>query len=319
VSWDRTRSTGPCRYQAYGLTIEIPFACADLAPADALASVDVVVEDGVVAASLSSPVHSEPHFDIAPGSFLSRGGARAGRFLVDGADRVVFEPNPDADDLMLAVQFTADVLPAILRQRGLLVLHANAVLADGAAVLVGGAPGAGKSTTLAALLVRGCKMLSDDVTALQLGDGGTIEVLPGVARMHLTNASATAVGVDLAALRGQRWRRDKAAVPTESSMATAPAPIGSLYVLSSRRGGAVSRSELAGAAKFDALLGCVYGPVLSKDHPALFLSLSALLEQVAVFDLRRPSERWSVGEVVDCIVPAGSPPRRSDNWIRGSC
>ena len=67
------------------------------------------------------------------------------------------------------------------------------------------------------------------------------------------------------------------------------------------------RSELAGAAKFDALLGCVYGPVLSKDHPALFPVLSALLEQVAVFDLRRPNARWSVGEVADCIVGAAPP------------
>jgi hypothetical protein len=305
VNRARTRSAGRGRYQAYGLTIEIPFACADLAPADAAASIDIVVEEGVVAASLPSPVLSEPWFDVAPGSFLCRGGRRTGRFLVDRADRVVFERNPEADDSLLAVHFTANVLPAILRQRGLLVLHANAAVADGAAVVVGGVTGAGKSTTLAALLDRGFKMLSDDVTVLRLGGHGPIEVVPGVARMHLSNASASAVGVDLATLPRQPWRRYKAAVPTEPSMATAAAPLGAVYVLSSERGDRVSCTELAGAAKFDALLGCVYGPLLGGEHPALFRLLSAVLEHVAVFELRRPDDRWSVGEVVDCIVEAG--------------
>jgi hypothetical protein len=305
VKGDRTRSARRRRYQVYGLTIEIPFPCADLAPADPLASVDIIVEEGVVAARLPSRVLSEPSFDVAPGSFLSRGGHRTGRFLVDRGDRVVFEREPEADDRMLAAHFTASVLPAILRQRGLLVLHANAAVVNGTAVLVGGAAGAGKSTTLAALLARGCQMLSDDVTVLRLGDGGAIEVVPGVARIRLTNASASAVGIDPARLPGQPWRLYKAAVPTESSMATAATPVVSLYVLSSERDGAVSCTQLAGAAKFDALLGCLYGPLLGDDHPALFPLLSAVLQQVAVFELRRPNDRWSVEAVVDCIGGAG--------------
>jgi hypothetical protein len=306
VNGDRTRSAGTCCYQAYGLTIEIPFACAGLAPADAVAGVDIVVEAGVVAPRLPSPVLSDPWFDAAPGSFLSRGGPRTGRFLVSRSDRVVFERNPEADDAMLAGHFTANVLPALLRHRGLLVLHANAAVANRTAVLVGGATGAGKSTTLAALLDRGFKMLSDDVTVLRFGREGAIEVVPGVARMHLTEAAASAVGVDLVTLPRQPWRRYKAAVPTEPDMATAASPLRAVYVLSSEPGERVSCTELAGAAKFDALLGCVYGPLLGGDHPALFPLLSGVLEQVAVFDLRRPDDRWSVGEVADCIAGAAA-------------
>jgi hypothetical protein len=304
VTGGGARSIETHRYRAYGLTIEIPFACADLAPADAKASVDVVVEEGIVAARLRSPVVSEPGFDVAPGSFLRRGGRRGGRFLVRDGDRVVFERNPQAEDAMLAVQFSASVLPAILRQRGLLVLHANAAVADRHAVLIGGLTGAGKSTTLAALLDRGFRMLSDDVTVLRLrGDGGT-EVVPGLAQMHLTNESASAMGLDLETLPIQPWRRWKAAVPTEPAMARAAARLGAVYVLRSDGGDGVRMTALAGAEKFDSLLGCVYGPVLGDEHPALFGLLSAALEQVAVFELQRPDDRWSVDEVVDCIVAA---------------
>jgi len=304
VTGGGARSIEMHRYQAYGLTLATPFACADLAPADTEASVDVVVQEGVVAASLRSPVVSEPGFDVAPGSFLRRGGHAGARFLVRGGDRVVFERNPQADDAMLAVQFSASVLPAILRQRGLLVLHANGAVANGRAVLLGGLTGAGKSTTLAALLDRGYRMLSDDVTVLRLRGDGATEVVPGLARMHLTDESASAIGLDLDTLPSQPWRRWKTAVPTEPAMAMGAAPLGAVYVLRSDGAEGVRVTALAGAEKFDALLRCVYGPVLGDEHPALFPLLSAVLKQVAVFELQRPDDRWSVDEVVDCIVGA---------------
>jgi hypothetical protein len=216
----------------------------------------------------------------------------------------MFERNPEADDAILGARFIALVLPVILGRRGLLVLHANAAVVDGTAVLVGGATGAGKSTTLAALLDRGFSMLSDDVTVLRSHDD-RIDVVPGPARMHLTPESAAIVGVNVEALPLQPWRRWKAAVPTEPSMASATAPLGAAYVLRSERGARVSCRELVGTAKFDALLGCVYGPVLGGDHPTLFPSLSSFLDRVPVFELTRPDGRRSVDEVVDCIVRTG--------------
>jgi hypothetical protein len=122
--------------------------------------------------------------------------------------------------------------------------------------------------------------------------------------MHLTNESASAMGLDLETLPIQPWRRWKAAVPTEPAMARAAARLGAVYVLRSDGGDGVRMTALAGAEKFDSLLGCVYGPVLGDEHPALFGLLSAALEQVAVFELQRPDDRWSVDEVVDCIVAA---------------
>lgn len=293
------RATHTHRYRAYGLTIEIPLACSDLAPADAEADADIVVEENAVSAGLRSPAHREPGCDVASGSFLSRGGPRGGRFLVRGADRVVLERHPEADDAILAAQFVSTVLPVILHHRGLLVLHANGAVADGRAVLVAGPSGAGKSTTLAALLARGCRMLSDDVSALRVGRDGRIEVVPGPARIRLTSASASAVGVDIGAPAAGGV---KSVVRSEPSMASEAVPLGGIYVLASERREGVDCTALAGVAKLEALLGCLYGPVLRSEHEALFPLLRGVLERVAVFALRRPDDRWSVGELVDRIV-----------------
>ena len=62
-----------------------------------------------------------------------------------------------------AVYLTGPILGFILRQRGHVALHASAVkIGDGALAIVG-PHGAGKSTTAAALAMRGFPLISDDV------------------------------------------------------------------------------------------------------------------------------------------------------------
>ncbi len=59
----------------------------------------------------------------------------------------------------------------LLRLRGVTCLHASAVECGGRAVAFVGAEGAGKSTTAAALALRGHTVLSDDIVALAERDG----------------------------------------------------------------------------------------------------------------------------------------------------
>lgn len=60
----------------------------------------------------------------------------------------------------------APILGLLLRLRGTTCLHGSAVAIEGRAIAFVGPPGAGKSTTAAALGERGCEVLSDDVIAL---------------------------------------------------------------------------------------------------------------------------------------------------------
>lgn len=65
------------------------------------------------------------------------------------------------------------ILGFLLRQRGVVALHASCGVIDGRALALAGGPGAGKSTTAAALAQLGHPTLSDDiVTVRPNGDGG---------------------------------------------------------------------------------------------------------------------------------------------------
>jgi hypothetical protein len=96
-----------------------------------------------------------------------------GRVLIspDGLE-LLCEPNPANDDW--ARLLSAQALPLAATIRGLEVLHASGVVLDGRALLVAGAPGAGKSSLAAALVRAGAQLLSDDAVALELSDGGLI-------------------------------------------------------------------------------------------------------------------------------------------------
>ena len=289
-------------YTVYGLTLSTPFPCTVLPPASPQASPDVTVIEGEVPFQLTAPVVEELRWQAEAGRYLYRGGRRAGRFLVEDGKRVTLQRSPAAEDEMLAFAFLDFVLAAILRQRGLLVLHANTALTPQGAVAISGGSGAGKSTTLTALLQQGCAMISDDITALHLGIGGQIETLPGIPQMHITEDTAQSLNYDISTFPRHQWRRMKAAVPMHEQMAAQPAPLRALYLLEKQDVKEVSVQILSGVEKFSVVQSCVYGPLLPDEHPAIFPLFTALTEQVTVYHIIRPHTRWSVADVTKIIL-----------------
>lgn len=72
----------------------------------------------------------------------------------------------DAADYLLG-----PVMGFVLRMRGVVCLHASSVVCEGRAAAFVGVPGAGKSTTAAAMSLRGHAVVSDDIVALNERDG----------------------------------------------------------------------------------------------------------------------------------------------------
>ncbi|MFZ6027638.1 MAG: hypothetical protein ACOYYS_07980 [Chloroflexota bacterium] len=296
------------RYFAYDLVIETPFSCPGLLQAPGTAEPDVIVVEGDVPLHLDIAVVDGKNWQAAPNSFLYRGGSRVGRFLVEGGRQVIYRRSPAAEDALVAFHFLDIILAAVLRQRGLLVLHANAAVhPNGMAVAVTGESGAGKSTTLAALLQNGCTMLSDDITALRLGADGTVAALPGIPQFHLTDDSARGLGRDLSGLPRFSWRQVKAAVPVSTAMADAPAKLESLYWVEVCAVDDLRVTVLQGTEKFAALQNFIYGPLLPQSHPDLFPLFAAVVENVTLYQVQRPADRWTIDKIVALLLENGLP------------
>ncbi|MBI3891828.1 MAG: hypothetical protein HY303_09910 [Candidatus Wallbacteria bacterium] len=290
------------KHKACGLTLCLPFPCPALPEAREDEATDVTLIEGIVPRTLEGAVAGTTGWEAAPGRFLLRAGRRAGRFLVQDGCRVVFHRSPAAEQTFVARLVADTVLVALLRQRGHLVLHAVAATGFGGAVAVAGESGAGKSTTLRALLDRGFQMLADDVVAIRLSANGRPEVLPGVARLYLTSESARRLGVSLEGLERDPFRRMKAALPTAPSMAPAPAPLNALFCLRPHAGARLTLERARGAAAFELLQSSVYGPMLASEHPALFPLAATIGGQTAIFRVKRPLKRWTAPELADAIL-----------------
>ena len=105
------------------------------------------------------------------------------RFVVDGAGSKVWgtwTPPLVLEDLVSYL--LGPVMGFVLRRRGVTPLHASAVSVGGHAIVLSGAAQAGKSTTAAALALRGIRVLCEDVAPLKEDkDGFSVE--PGYPRV----------------------------------------------------------------------------------------------------------------------------------------
>lgn len=295
------------RYTFYGLIFQLPFHCPILPVAPLDAPPDVTVIYGSVPKILENALASDDSWksgfcwQALPGCFLLRGGRRSGCFLVEDGKHVTVERNPAAEDDRILFHLLHSVTAALLRQRGFLVLHANTALTPHGAIAMSGQSGAGKSTTLTALLQRGCTMISDDITALCFGTDGLVEAVPGAAQIHLWDNAAERLDIDTSGFGFHPLRREKVVFPTQRWYSTEPAPLRRLYLLDVHHDDNLHISCLTGVDKFAALQGCIHGPFFQEEHTGSFPLFSATA-QVDVFRIKRPEGRWTIDEVVEVIL-----------------
>ncbi len=195
------------RYSVYGLVVEANAPLAGVPLADAGDPPDVRVTFDEDKARIPAPEaerrawYTSSEVDAAgtPWLTVSRGAdycfvyGEGARFTValDGSTITAtwWPPLQEAD----AVSFVLGPLLAfVLRLRGVVPLHASGVVVDGEALLFTGPPGAGKSSTVAALGALGHQVLSDDVVPLGL-QGAHVMASPGFPRVSVWDDTALAV------------------------------------------------------------------------------------------------------------------------------
>ncbi len=106
-------------------------------------------------------------------------------FFVDGAaERLWGTCLPPLTSEDVATYLLGPIMGFVLRRRSVLALHASAVCVGGQAVAFCGESQAGKSTTAAALALRGIPVLCEDISPL-IEEDGRFQVEPGYPRVCL--------------------------------------------------------------------------------------------------------------------------------------
>jgi hypothetical protein len=137
-----------------------------------------------------------------------------------------------------ATYLLGPVLGRVLRLRGVTCLHASAVAYGEQAVAFVGSEGAGKSTTAAALALRGYAILSDDVVALAERDGA-FYVHSAYPYLCLWPESVQSIYGSPDALPQFSVNYEKRCLSLEKKelrFQERPLPLAAIYILGERRG-----------------------------------------------------------------------------------
>ncbi|MBV8687752.1 MAG: hypothetical protein JOZ90_05360 [Alphaproteobacteria bacterium] len=280
-------SDGPFAYRLFGLRVSSELPLPELGPPLPPEAADVTIRRGAVAAAPDAPLGLSIRDD---GALLRI--AQVGRYLVAGGRDLLVDADPSASPRNLRLFLLGSAFAAILHQRGLLPLHANAMVVAGRAIGFMGRSGAGKSTLAAWFHDRGFEVLADDVCIVTWDGSGRPLAHPGIPRLRLWREALEASGRRAGDYEAAFDDMDKYNVPTERGPARSPVPLDHLYLLEEAAAGA--EAEIARLTGSDAVAALVantyrggYLPLMDRTGPHL-MDCVRLARAVPVFTARRP-------------------------------
>lgn len=298
-------------YSAYGLGIASTRPLPGLAPGGGRRQIDVEIELGARISGLVDPESLRLRFrsrNLAenglplltvrqgPGGALYHWQYHDGtEFLIDRAGaKIVVDWSRGESFETAATYLYGPVLGFVLRLRGIFSLHASAVAVGDRALALVGHAGAGKSTTAAAFARLGYPVLSDDVVALEPGNGELLAI-PSYPRIQLW---PTSVGMLFGSERAlprliletRAWTEwDKRYLDLDGDAfryESRPLPLAAVYLLEERSDNpqAPFVSEVSPREALISLVGHNYTVSLSNRELEAeeFESLALLVERVPV-------------------------------------
>lgn len=209
------------------------------------------------------------------------------------------------EDLDYVTSVIAGPVASFLRWlRGWPSLHASGVVVDGRVLAIGGQSGAGKSTTTAALALRGHLLFSDDVLGWRSTPGGLL-ACPGPTRVKLWPDTLAALGLDPESLPRVRIDLSKRLLQLPEATSDTELPLHAVYLLSPDLDAPPGTiRELRDIAAFTALKEvCRDDSVLTPEmRVRQFESLAELARRVPVLQVKAHAGLKRLKEFSDSLV-----------------
>lgn len=295
-------SSDPYDYQVFGLTLRSDLALPELPACPFDRPIDVTIRVAAL----------DPALPRAPGLHRLEDATLlviegVGRYLARGGRALWVEPVPNVPPRNLRLFLLGSAMGLLLHQRGLLPLHANAVVIDGRAYAFTGPSGAGKSTLAAWFQDHGYRLLSDDVCVIGANDAGQAMVYPGLPRLRLWRDAVERSGRTPADFsRSYEEANDdweKYDVPTRADAgATEATVLGGVFLLERAADPQIVR--LSPAESLAVLFGNIYrGEYLAAHaHETAWRACLAVASRIPMFRWRRPWDAARFDKMATALV-----------------
>jgi hypothetical protein len=281
-------------YTVFGLQVRSSLPLPELFPAPDCNAPDVTIELG----SVPTPDNAGPGINAANGALVLVI-PDIGRFSISGGNSIIIDAEPGTPERNIRLYLLGSAFGALLHQRGLLPLHANALDVGGKAVAFMGASGAGKSTLAAWLHKHGHRMIADDVCVVGFDDSGLPYASPGLPRLRLWAEALELMGREREGLARSYVgdeEYDKFDLPIgPESAAFGETPLAAVYVL--ERGQEFSIEPLAGVDAAEAVFAHTYRGAYIHSVSGQRGHWAACIRLIRSIDVFRVKRVWGLEDI----------------------
>ena len=279
-------------YWAYGMCVASEIELPELLPIE-IQTPDCIVKVGPTPAKLEGKdVIDKGHIQISPSQFLLD--LPNCRYYAKEGNEITLEIKDAADDKSLRLFLLTNGLAAILHQRNKVLLHAGAIQTDKGLIVICGASGAGKSTTLHYLKQNGYQVFADDVLVLDEGNNDTINAYASYPILKLWDDSIEKLGIDTIS-EEQKLREHvaKYRFSIKENFSTKAEPIYAIFQLQKNEEVQwPTITTLSGFNAFTAVHLQLYRTALlntAEKNKRSFAVISKIIEKTPIYQITRPS------------------------------
>jgi hypothetical protein len=293
-------------YHAFSLTIHSELELPELTPAlntnqsTAPIQPEVLIQWGAVSLTgLEQPLAKGVTYEADEQSLWLHV-PHIARYLVSHGSTITIDPIITNDESSIRLFLLGSCLGALLMQRRLFLLHANAIKIGAHCVAFAGVSGAGKSTLSAAFLQQGYAILADDVCAINQ----QCEVIPGFPQIKLWADASQKLSINTQSLRKVRPDLEKYAVPLGPQFHSEALPLRVIYLLQSHNKETIEFVDLSAHQKFTPLKNNTYRMQYLKglDKGKIHIKqCGAIASKTQVVRLTRPNHGFMLNELIDAI------------------
>ena len=215
------------------------------------------------------------------------------RYWVKQGREIIIQPSEGADEDSVIVFFLNTALSALMHQRQIAHLRANAVETPAGALLFTGDSGTGKSTLTALFQQNGFRVICDDITSLMFDEQGEAYVVPGSPTLKLWRSALDGMaGIDRAQLRRIRPGIERYNFPVGDRFCAEPQLLRKIYFLGYLNRDDYALQPISMIAQLPALLTQVYQQRIAVGMgvmPTYWKPLASLVGKIPITRLSRPS------------------------------
>lgn len=287
-------------YRAFGLIISSEIIIPEFIHASGESHVDISL--GEIPETISNIYKQGFRYQISKNEFLLRFKSWAEFYVKDG-EKIIIQPMEGVDERDVRVFLLSPIVGILLHQRGYLPLHSSGICYNNGAVLFAGNSGSGKSTIALAMNRHfGHKLISDDITVVNLDKGKTVinSSFPsvklwqdGLEKFEIPIEEVPVIRKDVL-----KYRYDNSAGFYDGKLSPSH-----LFFVEPSEVKQAQITEIKGTEKFNLLRQNIFrknmiDELYSSEH---FVISSALLNQVSCFKIVRPKNNCDPEKLAEIV------------------